>query len=168
MKHIRRLSFIITAVLMAFTLCACSDGPEIADSAAYQDLPTMEGMKTKVSHSSAGNKYGNVEITIDWNSDMDEYATTTDEFYLEYTWFDDQNYQPVVVANESDRLNNETITLRPGEKQTFKVDIDPYYEFYNEGFYRVVKVFDVKSYNGKTRQCAAYFEIGGNEPGADD
>ena len=167
-KFFSILLTIILSFAVVFCITGCSDEssgtPEYAEDAEYLSLPTMEDLITSVSVSSAGNEFGKIEITFNWKPDMNQSATTTDAFYLEYTYFDDNNYQPIVIQNDSNKLDNETITLKPNEKQTITVDVDSYYDHCNEGFYRLVKIFDVKSLNGKTKQYAAYIEIGGNNP----
>ena len=171
-KHFSVLLILILTVAMGCCFTGCSGEssgePEYAEDAAYLDLPVMEDLVTTVSTSSSGNEFGKIKITFKWKPDMEESATATDAFYLEYTYFDDNNYQPIVIQNDSDKLANETITLKPNEKQTITVDVDAYYDHCNEGFYRLVKVFDVKSLNGKTKQYAAYIEIGGNNPASVD
>lgn len=154
-----RLTIMILAVLM--TLSACTSTPELlAGIPAYEDMPEIEKCDTSYSRSAFGNKFGKVTITINIKDERIDRVECTDAFYLEYTTFDDDiGYEPIVVQNESDSLCNETYTFKPFKKQKMVVDVDSYYDFCPNGHYRMVKIFDVKYYNGKTEQRKVYFPL---------
>ena len=158
-----RLFSIILVLLLVMTvaLTSCSGGPELLDGEPpYEDLPEMEHITTGYSGSSFGNEFGKVTISITWKEQQGYEARCTDAFYLEYTTSeDDIDYYPMVVQNGSDSLDNETYVLKPYQKLKMTVDIDSYYDFDPNGSYRLVKIFDVKHYNGKTKQCKVYFQL---------
>lgn len=146
---------------MTVALCSCSGGPELLDGEpAYENIPEMDRMNTSYSRSAFGNKFGNVNVTFNWKDQQGYEATCTDAFYLEYTTSeDDVGYFPLVVQNDSDQLSNETYTVKPYEKLKINVDIDSYYDYDPNGYYRLVKIFDVKYYNGKTDQRKVYIRM---------
>ena len=161
-KYRRTLaSIIVLSLAMVLALSSCASGPELLDGEApYENIPEIEKFVSGHSRSAFGNKFGKVTITINIKDERIDRVECTDAFYLEYTTSDDDiGYEPIVVQNESDSLCNETYTFKPFKKQKMVVDVDSYYDFCPNGHYRMVKIFDVKYYNGKTEQRKVYFPL---------
>lgn len=154
-KHI-----VILLALFIITWCGNSrstifDG---ADNAPYAVFYEVDRMNTSSSYSYSNGK-NSFNASLNWVSKDEniDYATLTDEFYLEYAFEELSPYELIESNKDMSSLKDKTYTISPGEKLELSFDVDAYYDELYEGYYRIVKILNVYYKDKTSRQEVVSF-----------
>lgn len=155
---------ILLLAAMTVTMVACGDGSPIpyegAKGAPYSGLYEMDRMNNSCSYSySKGvNKF---TINMKWKTEDEnvDYAEYTDEYFLEWSMEDMGIYELCKPVNDMSALKNNKHSIKPGEDNEIKPDVDSYFDGLPMGYYRFVKVFNVHYKDGTTEQRVACFDF---------
>ena len=164
MKNCKSRVLISIALIfaVAFVMTACGSGePVVYDApggAPYEGLCIIDRMN---SNSSYEHKKGvdHFSTTMKWRTENEniESAEYSDEFFLEWSFEENGIYELCEPVNDMSALQNNVHTIKPGEDNTIEYDVDAYFDGLPRGYYRFVKVFDVKYKDGTTEKMVASF-----------
>ncbi len=155
----------ILIIAMTFTMFACGgdvdakiDAPK---GAPYEGLYLMNHLNYSFSMTTTPKKV-DISLTLNWKTDEAVTAAFTDEYYLEWSMMQGGPYEIVDPNTTTEMTKAGKYELKPNEKLKFNVDIDSYFEGLPRGYYRIVKIFEVKQTDGtKEKRVAAFdFNVG--------
>lgn len=153
---------IALVLAMVFAMTACGSGEPVAydapSGAPYEGLCVIEKMNSSSSYQQKkGVNY--FSTTMKWRTENEniESADYSDEFFLEWASEEIGPYELCEPVNDMSSLKNNVHTIKPGEDNTIEYDVDAYFDGLPRGYYRFVKVFDVKYKDGTTEKMVASF-----------
>lgn len=168
-----KLKAILLVIILVLSMTACTEVAETYDEPApYANMEEMDDFNNTFSRSAWGSKFGDVKISITWETDEYQWAEYED-CYLEYAILENDIYERVKPSSELAEVQDvpdvlgSPDNLIPYEKQRLKVDLDSYYDFCDVGYYRLAIVYKVKPYSGKLQERVGYIGIGGDDPSRD-
>ena len=126
--------------------------------AEKKDTYLIDRMNSKFSY-----KYGNgkhvFDVTMKWRTEDENIVSAqyTDEFFLEWSQVEGTVYTLCEPIDDMSGLRKNTYTIKPGEDVEVNFDVDSYFNGLPRGYYRFVKVLDVKYKDGSVEQMIASF-----------
>ena len=164
MKTRTVISIVLVFVLLfMMTACGGESGPAKYDApsgAPYEGLYLIDKMNSSNSYEYKKG-VNNFTVKMQWRTKDEniESAQYTDEYYLEWSADEHAFYSLCEPVKDMSALKNNVHTIKPGEDNEIKLDVDSYFDGLPKGYYRFVKVFDVKFKDGSTKQMLASFEF---------
>lgn len=158
----KKLLTVLLVIVMTLSFAACGSSEPIAydapSGAPYEGLNIIDKMNSSNSYEhKKGVDY--FSTTMKWKTENEniESAQYTDEFFLEWALEESFPYELCESVNDMSALKNNVHTIKPGEENTIEYDVDAYFDGLPKGYYRFVKVFDVKYKDGTTEKMVASF-----------
>ena len=149
-------------LIMAFVATACGgDVDAVIDApkgAPYEGLYLMNHLNHSFSMTTTPKKI-DISFTLNWKTEEAVTAAFTDEYYLEWSMMQGGPYEIVEPNTTTEMTKAGKYELKPNEKLKFKVDIDSYFEDLPRGYYRIVKIFEVKQADGTKEKRVGAFEF---------
>lgn len=159
-KNIIKLFALLITMTLVFVFSGCEavSSAEYPQDAPYADIPELESYSSSTSYSSFFGKT-KFEGTIKWDNDQGYTASYNDDFYLQWSQFLGAEPELVKPSTDKPKTTAKEHTFKPGQKVTFKFDIDKYYEdLPDDGIYTFVKVIKVNE-DGTFKNYLVHFEL---------
>lgn len=158
----KRTIILVLVFIMTFAMSACGSDVdaqyEAPAGAPYDGYYLMNNLNYGTSMTSTP-KRTDITLTLKWKTDESVTATFTDEYFLEWSAIQGTDYELVQSEYSTTISNSGKYELKPNEKFKLDIDIDSVYGKLPNGYYRIVKVFEIKNTDGSKEKRVGIFEF---------